>query len=550
MASSCFLARPCLTATSDYCVAAIYRELACNESHICNQLLCTYALVFSFAAKGGKVMKRGYWNAAVKSCVTALAMGLLTPQGAMANEDEIILDPIERAANAISLDAGFATLNRLIPSFGGLYKSEKGEVVVALTDPSIEKTARPIIAAYLTARAKAQGIAADNALVIFQPAKHTWAQILDYRDKLVDVMALPDAVFLDADEACNCVTIGVANADAALSVEEYVVKSGVPSAVVRIVERAPYEFYQSLTDAFRPFKGGIQIAYWPTSLPGAPPEGWSWFRECTVMAVARQTLAVGFVTNSHCTNAGTAGVPGTLFHQPHPIFFPASATDLVNPPWTPSLPNCPAGRLCRFSDSAFAFSDPADARDLGKIALPIRNCGTPPCGPGMGHPTDELVVDRIGPAPLVGMAVNKIGRTTGFTSGRVTASCVMFSVFRTTQTSLCQDDADVFSSLGDSGSPVFVELGAGRVALVGILWGGNHLLALGTPPRMGYSPIGAVQAELGPLNLVAAPVTVPPPQRKSYCERYRDLCLGEASTSQDVGLCKTEFRACKQSGIP
>ncbi|MCC8996631.1 MAG: S1 family peptidase [Nitrosomonas sp.] len=488
-------------------------------------------------------MKQCCCNALLKLCLVILSIGTFTARAATTETSDIILDPIERAAHAISLDLGFATLNRLVPSFGGLYLDEKGNVIVALTDSSKEEEALPFIKRYLEARAEANGTADENPIIVFKSAKRTWFELLDYRDKLAEVMTLLDAASLDADEVCNCVTIGVTTKEGMSRAEKYIAKIGVPNGAVRVVQHQEAEFYHSLRDVFRPFEGGIQMSFWESIgvFPGVTPNA------CTVTAVAKRAGVMGFLTNSHCTNAGTGGALGTPLHQPSLISL-ASATDTVNPAWIPSLPNCPPGRLCRFSDSAFAaFNDPADGNGLGNIALPTRACSTPPCGPTMDYWGAQLVVDRAGPAPLVGTVVNKIGRTTGYTSGAVTNSCVTMPVRDTIQTLLCQDMTNFDSQPGDSGSPVFIEMGMARVALVGIAWGGFQNAV---PPVSVYSPIGAVQAELGTLDIaVTPPVSSPPPQR-GYCDRALNACLTEATTSHEANLCKWEDRACRKSGLP
>jgi hypothetical protein len=88
--------------------------------------------------------------------------------------------------------------------------------------------------------------------------------------------------------------------------------------------------------------------------------------------------------------------------------------------------------------------------------------------------------------------VNKVGRTTGWTQGQVSGSCVDTGVSGSNIVLLCQDFADAGVGGGDSGSNVFVQTGGDNVTLVGILWGSN---AAGT--LFVYSPYSAVRSELG-----------------------------------------------------
>jgi hypothetical protein len=93
----------------------------------------------------------------------------------------------------------------------------------------------------------------------------------------------------------------------------------------------------------------------------------------------------------------------------------------------------------------------------------------------------------------VGQTVNKVGRTTGWTQGLVTNTCVNTGVSGSNIVQLCQTFVSAGVGGGDSGSPVF--RGTSSVTLVGILWGGN---SSGT--QFVYSPIANIEQELGALT--------------------------------------------------
>jgi hypothetical protein len=95
----------------------------------------------------------------------------------------------------------------------------------------------------------------------------------------------------------------------------------------------------------------------------------------------------------------------------------------------------------------------------------------------------------------IGTTVNKVGRTTGWTQGNVTATCVNTNVSGTNITQLCQTFVQnpggaVVVGAGDSGSNVFT--GTSNVQLVGILWGGNSNGTLFV-----FSPLKQIRDELG-----------------------------------------------------
>ena len=101
---------------------------------------------------------------------------------------------------------------------------------------------------------------------------------------------------------------------------------------------------------------------------------------------------------------------------------------------------------------------------------------------------------------IVGEIVNKVGRTTGWSQGDVTGTCVNTGVSGTNIVQLCQDHVNASVGGGDSGSPVFSitdNPAIDDVELKGILWGGN---SAGT--TFVYSPIANVERsdELGPIT--------------------------------------------------
>lgn len=200
------------------------------------------------------------------------------------------------------------------------------------------------------------------------------------------------------------------------------------------------------------------------------------------------------------------GVENTVYHQPSvsgttnrigqeirdPVYFTGGA--------------CPAGRRCRYSDSAFARvphpSGPAVSVSRGFIARPTSvNTGALT----INHTTPHFRVVAETSRPVVGETLNKVGRTTGWTRGTVPATCVNINVAGTNITQLCQDFVNARVAGGDSGSPVFRVTNApasGDVRLYGVLWGGT---SAGT--QFVFSAIGSFNiqrsSELGPLTTCA-----------------------------------------------
>ncbi|HEY9246532.1 MAG TPA: hypothetical protein VIO11_06780, partial [Candidatus Methanoperedens sp.] len=171
-------------------------------------------------------------------------------------------------------------------------------------------------------------------------------------------------------------------------------------------------------------------------------------------------------------------------------------TEIADPLYTRE--KCPRGlkgKMCRYSDSAYAALNPNVLASVGLIESPD------------SVNTNSLVIagsfSITGEGPSVaGQTVNKVGRTTGWSQGTVTGTCQNVRVSGTNIVQLCQDAVSAKVGSGDSGSPVFSITNAQNdVELRGILWGGN---SAGT--SFIYSPIANIQRsdELGPITNCAS----------------------------------------------
>ncbi|MGH7534647.1 MAG: hypothetical protein ACREMG_03575, partial [Gemmatimonadales bacterium] len=210
-----------------------------------------------------------------------------------------------------------------------------------------------------------------------------------------------------------------------------------------------------------------------------------------------------FVTASHCTLV-QGGTEGTPYFQETWLDFSGLGTMIGTEAEDPvyfSSPRrrrgaCPRNRVCRYSDASRAqYSIPADADKvaLGHIARTS--------GPNNGSITITGSFNITAEGSAVLGQVNKVGRTTGWTQGQVSATCVNVNVDGTAITQLCQTlvgsdlPGPVLVGAGDSGSPVFIVNGDPNVTLAGILWGGNLAGTL-----FAFSPLANIEQELGPLT--------------------------------------------------
>lgn len=396
---------------------------------------------------------------AITIAVIALAVPAFAQRAAMAQA------PPQR----LSMDATLAEINDMVPGFGGLFVDADGLLTV-----------------YLRSENGLQQRRLFGPDVRVLDADFEFRQLLGWRDAMRDLLATPGMVLLDADESLNRVRVGLETGSprvlrALLSAR--LAALGVPRDAVVFEEVDPIHEVVTLRDAFNPVPGGVEI-HWSNFL-------------CTLGFNVKRgadtdvAQACFFVTNDHCTDV-QGSVTGTTYRQP--AFGVQIGVEVLDPPFF-SGGVCPAGRICRYSDAALArYNNPADC-ELGKIA---RTTGLGSITVDPANPRWTIVAKL--PAAKVGQIVSKTGRTTGWSVGRVTDTCVDTNVSGGNITRLCQSIAQFIDPAhipivggGDSGSPVFLtrEL-ASQAGLVGILWGSD-----GAGTLFVFSPVENIEKELG-----------------------------------------------------
>jgi hypothetical protein len=321
--------------------------------------------------------------------------------------------------------------------------------------------------------------------------KYGFSQLKNWHDRQrMTTLALPGVVATSIDEGSNRLNVKVSDMAALAEVEQALSELGVPLDAVDIVESAPVEFYQSLnlTDKVRPLIGGIEIG--------------SGAGTCTLGFLAVRSGVAGFVTNSHCM-ATQGGLLGTVLYQPTGLVEANRiGREAVDPQYFTGG-DCPSGRRCRFSDSAFVQREMGSSTDslpvtadFGFIALPSNYANG-----GMTIDT-KVQITKEASSIIEGMRVQRVGRTSGATEGEIIDTCEDVNVNMSDVTLFCQHRMEAVSAPGDSGSPVFtwssVFLPPGAsipATLYGIEWGG-----FGDRDESFFSPISAVQAELGSLR--------------------------------------------------
>lgn len=368
-----------------------------------------------------------------------------------------------------SSDRELLRLGADIEGFGGYFFDSDGHPTVFLRDPAAVSPTR-----------LEEHFGGEVRVLV---ADYDIAQLAGWKRALRPILALEGVVYLDLDEGANRLRMAVDAAaveQLAPLVEARAASLGVPSEAVEVVASAPVTPASQLDDYIRPVPGGVLIRFDTTS------------NYCSLGFNALLEEKEGLVTASHCS-AVWGGVDGTDFYQPSSP--DKIADENTDPPFTTGGA-CPLGRRCRFSDSLFAKYSTGGGPDRGKVARTTYV--------GVGCNSGSTTIDSSNPRFTVtakntsgavqGQILDKVGATTGWTSGQVASTCVDMNV-SSGETFFCQSVVDAAVWGGDSGSPVFDRLSSSTIEIYGILWariGGCQFV---------YSPISGIETDFGGYKL-------------------------------------------------
>ncbi len=402
----------------------------------------------------------------------ALALGTM-PANVLAVSDYVRVAPDGQVR---TLEGSFGQVEALVPGFGGMFL-DGDTLKIYLTNPSQKAAAiRAISAVFGVERIPVGGVQVLQATYGF-------AQLSQWHNRMGVLFQISGVILTDIDESANRLKVGVVSSTHFVVVEVQLARLGIPRGAVDIVVMEPIVFAATLRDRIRPIEGGIQIAFGVYA--------------CTLGFNGIRSSVEGFVVNSHCTDK-QGGVEDTKHYQPTVATDNFIGTEIADPLYTKE--KCPPGtrgKVCRYSDSAYDRRDSGVTANLGFIARPD--------GVNTGSLTIAGTFRIVSEGPSVkGDVVNKVGRTTGWTQGKVTDTCVNVSVLGSRIMQRCQDIVSAGVGGGDSGSPVFALASGDDVQLRGILWGGNM-----SGTVFVYSPIANIERidELGPITTCASGFT-------------------------------------------
>jgi hypothetical protein len=382
---------------------------------------------------------------------------------------------LQRLAQEPSPDP--VALARVVPGFGGLFLDSSGKPAVYLTDPNQRGVAERALAGF----ARSEGFSPTQLQI--RKGDFDYLTLDAWAGRATpEALAVRGAVFVDLDERSNRLRIGVEDGTAESEVKKVTARLAIPAAAVIVERTAPIQLAATLQNRVRPVRGGLQINFLQFA--------------CTLGFNAQKNGVNSFITNSHCTEI-QGGNQGTRFYQP--LSSTANSfigTESADPGYFAGGV-CPVKRRCRYSDAARATYQSGVSFNLARIARTTsRGALLGSITISTSNPFFTITAERAN--PVAGSQANKIGRTTGWTFGQISATCVAVNVSGTIITQLCQSLVNAGVGGGDSGSPVFSWPGTGgNVTLLGILWGGNNTGSLYV-----FSPMSGIErsGELGALK--------------------------------------------------
>ncbi len=373
--------------------------------------------------------------------------------------------------DSIDDDPDALAIAREVPSFAGLYFNDRGDVEVALTNPSDLPAAAARIRSRLGTRRTEFG-SVDHRTVRFvsRAVQYSFLELARYKTVLRrnGIFAIDGVVSLDVKEPENRVKIGITQSAVEGRVRTLLAQLSIPEETV-VFWQTPYPSLttHTLADSMGILQGALAI------------ESLEW--ACTLGFPARRNSdwAPVFVTNFHCTE-DPHRFDGGPFRQGPVNHRETIGHELVDP----TTHECGIFDIdpCRNSDAALISA--IVPIQLGTIARTTRsspsgceNCIMPDT---IDHANPVFQITARTGSVVENEILHKIGRSTGWTQGKVEDRCADYEmngdlVGAPNWVIRCADRVDYTSQGGDSGGPVFSIKPDGSVDLRGINFGHTNV---------------------------------------------------------------------------
>jgi hypothetical protein len=374
--------------------------------------------------------------------------------------------PVMRGGRGV--EDAILELDRETSGVGGMYTDDDGALVVLLTETGDLERARRGLEAKPNLRGVLQGRGGAARSLRSQVADYRFTELVSYHDAVVGwASEIPGMLSVDADERRNRVVIGVSHPSARGTVQRRVRDLGLPVSAFEFRTVTELREAASIRDHFRPTAAGMQIRVRYNT-------AFNLWTTCTMGFNVKDDADVRFaLTAAHCA---VDGGTGSTYYVSNPAEGSTSNrigyVEHLPPTWSCS------GGTCRHSD-ALLLRYYATVASPARMVHPSSSGGTSSAGTLNRNTSDD--VWTIGPAfgvgvppYFVGDTLHKVGRTTGWTTGPVTATCETW--FNEGVFNVCQDRLFAYVDFGDSGGPVIQvnpNLPAGSDERIprGIVWG-------------------------------------------------------------------------------
>jgi hypothetical protein len=401
-------------------------------------------------------------------------------------------------------EQAFADLALKAPSSAGFYHDGLGGVVVQVRDAAHDAVALDYMHRLDASHSlHGQNLAKRASRIRVGRAQYTFWQLAAWRDLAFDnVLGVMDGVVsLDLDEVRNRVTIGITADHLArmrAQVREKLRSLGVDPGALAFKQAEQVHFDAApatiTSETSDPIAGGLAMHIQNN-------DGGQYL--CTIGFAAQRNGVTGLVSASHCTS-------NTFNPDTDPVF-QLNTRQVATASVDPNAYTCGVFR-CRGADAAFFSSTGIAPMGVGLIART-----TAPNGGGLGGGTGSLTLNQSQPYWYInaeeneslysGVRVDKLGATSGWTYGYVTATCADLLVVGPNSKLRCAYQADYVAQGGDSGGPVFV-ITDWQTSLV--TFGGIHSGHDGSGAY--FSKLARIKSDLGGTWVVRHPnPPVPPP---------------------------------------
>lgn len=360
-------------------------------------------------------------------------------------------------------------MENAVPGLGGMFRDAAGMINIYVprgSNAGSVKAALARVAPGLGLPQNARDQLADGSKVKLLDGDYAFSQLVAWEQAVAAKLRPGTGIYgVDADEAANRVRVLVTKDVAPAAVQQLAEAAGVPAAAIVTEVGSPPSLVNSIRGTFRPTAGGVQ---WATT------DGYT-TDNCTIgFNVTTGDLTTGFLSASHCAGGVVgAGQTGGTAYQPTPNY--SVGFIRWNPTWNSTDPSCGAYTLCVYADVLYVqYTDPSIS---SKMVVYTNTTGFNNAG-GSITATGywRNIAAPLATSPMIGDALDKMGRTTGWTRGTFSASCQDIADTVANSMHLCSD-VIINSSAGDgdSGGPIFIAPPAGQVSQpltpVGILWG-------------------------------------------------------------------------------